>query len=536
MWPKEEVVSENGMVTALHPQASIAGLRILKIGGNAVDAAVATSLALGVVEPGMSGLGGRNFAVIYMHKSGEILSIDANGKASNTVKPGLFEPVQELAPEGWPMVKDDANTVGYKAICVPGNVACLSLILDRYGTMDWKEVTEPAIEIAEHGIEIHENHITRAQHILSKFPDSAKIYLKDGKPPKPGDRIQNKDLANSLRKIAEGGADAFYKGEIAEAIVKDMKENDGLITKKDLADYQPVILKTVSCDYRDYDFYYTLGASGGPTLVEILNIIEGFELSELGHNTPESIHILAEAMKLAYADRFKYIADPTHSKVPLNGLVSKEYAMERRKLIDTEKAMKVEPGRPMNFEEETTHFSVIDKERNMVSMTQSVHNNFGSGVVITSTGILMNNMMRRVNPLPGLPASIGPSKRALTYQSPHIVLNNGAPFLSLGAPGGSRILTTLVQVIVNILDHKMGIQKSMDASKFHCENHESLIVESAVPFKKPILKGLKKFGHNICITPPNTGMASPNGILVTHKTGKLHGGVDPRRPGIAIGH
>ena len=182
MWPKEEVVSENGMVTALHPQASIAGLGILKMGGNAVDAAVATSLTLGVVEPGMSGLGGRNFTVIYMHKSGEILSIDANGEASNSVKPDLFEPVSELAPEGWPMVKGDANTVGYKAICVPGNVACLSLILDRYGTMDWKEVAQPAIEVAENGIEIYENHIIRAKHILSRFPDSAKIYLKDGKP------------------------------------------------------------------------------------------------------------------------------------------------------------------------------------------------------------------------------------------------------------------------------------------------------------------------------------------------------------------
>lgn len=285
MWPKEEVVSENGMVTALHPQASIAGLGILKMGGNAVDAAVATSLALGVVEPGMSGLGGRNFTVVYMNKSGEILSVDANGKASNCVKPGLFEPVPELAPEGWPMVEGDANTVGYKAICVPGNVACLSLILERYGTMGWEEVAQPAIETAEQGIEIYENHIARARHILSKFPYSAKIYLKDGKPPRPGDRIQNWDLANTLRKIVEGGADVFYKGEVAEAIVRDMEENEGLITKKDLADYKPDILKTVSCDYRGHDFYYTLGASGGPTLVEMLNIIEGFELSRLGHNT-----------------------------------------------------------------------------------------------------------------------------------------------------------------------------------------------------------------------------------------------------------
>jgi len=539
MWPKKEVISEKGMVTSSHPQATMAGVEILRRGGNAVDAAVATSLALGVAEPAMSGLGGRNFAVIHMRGSGDVTAIHANVKSGSKAKPGVFEPISAIAPEGWPRVKEDANAIGYKAICVPGNAACLSTALEKYGRMGWREVTEPAIRIAEEGFNIYEAHIIDSTTLLSRFSESEKIFLKpDGSPYKTGEKVRNRDLAESLKKISEDGADAFYRGEIADSIIRDMEEHGGLITREDLESYKPTVMRASENTYRGYDFYYTLGASGGPTLMETLNILEGFDLDELGPNTPECIHIMAEAMKLAYADRFEYLADPEAAEVPLKGLASKEYAAELQKLVDPKKrAIRAKPGDPWKYgDEETTHLTVVDEERNMVSMTQSVHGAFGSGVVISGTGIVMNNGMKRFNPLSGYVTSIEPGKRPLSYQSPHVVLKDGEPFLGLGAPGGSRIPTTLTQVIINVIDHEMGIQRAIDAPKFHCENREPIIVETAIPFKESVLIGLKKMGHDIGTPWPGTRLASPNGILIDAKTGKLHGGVDPRRPGLAAGH
>jgi gamma-glutamyltranspeptidase/glutathione hydrolase len=539
MWPREEIVSDRGMVTSFHPQATMAGKEILLKGGNAVDAAVATSLTLGVVEPAMSGLGGRNFAVIFMRELGEVTAIHANVKSGSKAQPGIFEPISSIAPEGWPRVKKDANAVGYKAICVPGNAACLSVALEKFGRMGWDEVTEPAIRIAEEGFYVYENHIVESVALLSRFPASEKIYLNpDKRPYRPGEKILNRDLAESLKRIAENGADSFYRGCIAEAIIKDMEEHGGLITSADLKSYKPKITKASLNTYRDYDIFHTLGASGGPTLIEILNILEGFEISKLGFNTPECIHIIAEAMKLAYADGSGYLADTEVSKVPLEGLMSKEYAAELRKRISRKKVtLEVKPGNPWKYEDDdTTHLSVIDEERNMVSMTQSIHGAFGSGVVIIGTGIVMNNGMKRFNPLRGFPSSIAPNKRPLSYQAPHIILKDGTPFLSLGAPGGNKIPTTLVQVLVNIIDHKMSIQEAIDNPKFHCEQREPLYLETEIPFKEPVIKQLKELGHDIGSPWPRTRMATPNGILVNPSTGKLHGGVDSRRPGLAAGY
>ena len=538
MWLKKEVISGKGMVTSSHPQATMAGVELLLRGGNAIDAAVATSLALGVAEPAMSGLGGRNFVVIRP-QSGDVTAIHANVRSGSKAQLGVFEPISAVAPEGWPRVKEDLNTMGYKAICVPGNAACLAVALENYGSMEWKEVAEPAIRIAEEGFDIYESHIVDSMMLLAKFSESAKIYLKpNGNPYKPGDKVRNKDLAGTLKKIAEDGADVFYRGEIADSIVKDMEKHGGLITREDLENYKPTVTKASKNTYREYDFYYTLGASGGPTLMEMLNILEGYNLYECGHNTPECIHIIAETMKLAYADRFEYFADPEVEEIPLKGLVSKGYAAKLRKQVDPKKrAIRAEPGDPWRYEnEETTHLTVVDEKRNMVSMTQSVHGAFGSGVVISGTGIIMNNGMKRFNPLSGYVTSIGPGKRPLSYQSPHVVLKDGEPFLGLGAPGGSRIPTTLVQVVVNIIDHGMGIQKAIDAPKFHCENREPIIVETAIPFKENVIMALWNMGHDIGSPWPGNRLASPNGILIDIKTDRLHGGVDPRRPGLAAGH
>jgi gamma-glutamyltranspeptidase/glutathione hydrolase len=539
MWPRREIVSEKGMVTSFHPQATMAGKEILLKGGNAVDAAVATSLALGVAEPAMSGLGGRNFAVIYMRETGKITAINANVKSGSKVQPGIFEPISSIAPEGWPRVKEDVNAEGYKAICVPGNAACLSVALKRFGKLGWEEVTEPAIRIAEKGFHVYENHIIESIDLLLKFPTSKKIYLKpDGSPYRPGEKIRNIDLANSLKSIAENGADSFYRGEISEAIIKDIEEYGGFITSEDLKNYKPKITRASLNTYRSYDIFYTLGASGGPTLIETLNILEGFEISKLGYNTPKCIHIMVESIKLAYADRFRFLADTEVSKVPLSGLLSKEYAAELRKKIDPMKTnLEAKPGNPWIYEDEdTTYLSVIDEERNMVSMTQSIHGAFGSGVVIRGTGIVMNNGMKRFNPLRGFPSSIAPNKRPLSYQSPHIVLKSETPFLSIGAPGGNKIPATLVQVLVNIIDHKMSIQEAIDKPKFHCEQREPVYLETEIPFKVSVIKQLKALGHDIGSPWPRTRMATPNGILVNHSTGKLHGGVDPRRPGLAAGY
>ncbi len=534
-----DCLAKNGMVAAKHPLIGEAGVDIMRKGGNAVDAAVSSAFVDCVVEPGMNGIGGEGVMAIHMEKTGEDVIVDYVGRPSKNCKPDIYE----LDPRrgrvglfGWTAVKDDANIIGYKASTVPGTVAGLCSALERYGTMSLEEVMKPAIRIAEEGFMVGWalfEHIAQSMEVMSRFPEWVKTFLKDGRfPYKPWNRttrmppeiLVQKDLAESLKKIAKGGPNVFYKGEVAQAIARDTRKNGGLITEDDLASYEPIITKLTPGSYRGLDVVYD-PTHAGTTLMEALNVLEGFDLRRLRFDSPHSVHLVTEALRLAFADRFKYMGDPGFVKVPQRGLTSKAYAEERRKQIDSNKAKKVEPGEPWRYEgEDTTHLSVVDKDRNMVSINQTLVYAFGSGVVIHGTGIVLNNAMCGLDPEPGHANSIQPWKRRIQNVCPTLLLKDSRPYLNIGAPGGRAIPASLVQVIVNIVDHGMGIQEAIEAPRVTTEVGEVYVDDR---IRERTCRALKGIGHNVIpIDRALYNFARPVGILVDQKRDLLHGGVD----------
>lgn len=532
---RKPVEGKIGMVASAHPLASKIGIEILQKGGNAVDAAVATAFGLGVVEPNASGIGGGGFMLIYIGKTKEVITIDYRERAPLKATPDMYR----LTPEG--KVVDDEITVGHKAVAVPGTLAGLSLALSRYGTMSLKEVMAPAIRIAEEGFEVSKTlHGMMKDNFekLMKFPASAKVFLKDGLPYEVGDRLVLKDLAKTYRLIAEKGPDVFYKGEIAEAIEQEMKASGkGLITREDLAIYQPVLRTPVRGTYRGYEVIsMSPSSSGGTHIIQLLNILEGYDMAKLGHNSSASIHIMAEAMKRVFADRAKYMGDPDFVKVPIKGLVSKSYAETLRKGISEEKVgEKIPAGDPLPFESGgTSHLSVVDREGNLVALTQTINYFFGSGVLVPGTGILLNNEMDDFVPKPGMMNSIEPKKRPLSSMSPTLVLKDGKPFLSIGSPGATRIITALPQILMNIIDHKMNIQEAIDAPRIHCMTGE-IFMEARIP--KDVQQALINKGHKLNVRKEmDLYFGGAQGVMIDPKTGILYGGADPRRDGVAVGY
>jgi len=449
----------------------------------------------------------------------------------------MYELLDETEPGwmGWRRVKDDANMVGYRAITVPGTVAGLAKALELHGTLELEEVMQPAIKIAEEGFTVGwwtASHIYRAMTVFSRFPEWRRIFLKDGKyPPSPyahtkraaPDILVNKDLARSLKLISEKGPDAFYKGEIAEAIAKDMAEKGGLITLQDLAMYEPIVTEPIPGTYRGREVIYD-PTHAGTTVMEILNILEGFDLAAYGFGSFEHLHVMAEAIGLAYADRFEHMGDPGFVEVPQKGLVSREYAKELEKKIGFEKAVEAIPGDPWPYEECTTALTVVDEERNMVAINQTIVNSFGSGVVIPGTGIVMNNAMYGLNPEPGHANSISGRKRRIQNVCPVIMLKNDKPFLAIGAPGGRAIQTSIVQTIVNVTDFGMDIQSAIEAPRITREVGE---IQVDNRFSEEASDKLREVGHQIAYIDKEIGSwARPVGILVDQERDILHGGVE----------
>ncbi|MFQ6075815.1 MAG: gamma-glutamyltransferase, partial [Candidatus Bathyarchaeia archaeon] len=435
----------------------------------------------------------------------------------------------------WRRVKDDANIVGYKAPTVPGTVAGLAKALELYGTMELREVMEPAIKTAEEGFVVGwwtASHVMRTMRTFSKFPEWRRIFLREGKyPPSPythalratPDILANKDLAKSLQLIADEGPDAFYRGEIAQAIAQDMAENDGLITAEDLAIYEPIVLDPIPGTYRGYEVIYD-PSHAGTTLMEILNILEGFDLAGYGFGSLEHLHIMAEAIGLAYADRFEYMGDPGFIQVPQRGLVSKEYAKELQERISLEKATEIAPGDPWPYEECTTALTVVDEERNAVAINQTLVNAFGSGVVIPGTGIVLNNAMYGLNPEPGHANSISGRKRRIQNVCPTILLQNGKPFMAVGAPGGRAIQTSILQTIVHVIDFGMDVQSTIEAPRITREVGETQIDSR---FSREVCDRLREMGHQIAHIDKEIGnWARPVAILIDPEKNLLYGGVE----------
>ena len=403
------VYAAHGMVASQEALATEIGVDILKRGGNAVDAAVAVGFALAVTLPQAGNLGGGGFMIVHMAESGETIAIDYREKAPAAASRDMF---LDAAGEADPQLSRYSGL----AIGVPGTVAGLTLALERYGTMSLADVIQPALDLAEDGILVTPDlaqSLEASREQLEKYASSAVIFFgPDGGAFEPGDRLLQADLANSLRAIAAGGADAFYKDTIAELIAAEMRRSGGLITVEDLAAYRAIVREPVRGDYRGYEVVsMPPPSSGGVHIIQILNILEGFPIAELGHNSAATIHLMAEAMKLAYADRSEYLGDGDFVDVPVGGLTAKEYAEELRPLIDAERATAsatIRPSDPLPYEsDQTTHFSVIDAEGNAVANTYTINFSYGTGLVAEGTGILLNNEMDDFSAKPGVPTPMG---------------------------------------------------------------------------------------------------------------------------------
>ena len=537
------IISDNGMVVSQRMIASEVGADILRQGGNAVDAAVATGLALAVVLPRAGNLAGGGFMVIHLADQDKTITIDYREKAPALAYRDLF-----LDENG----NYDKKKAQFSLLSagVPGTVAGFHHALINYGTLSWKEVLQPSIALAEDGFSIPhdlENILAskRYRARLSADPAASKVFYKeDGSLYKAGETLIQTDLATTLKALSEFGPDAFYKGDIAKLIVKEMERNGGLITLEDLARYNVLERPPLIGQYKDFKIVsMPPSSSGGTHLIQMLNMLEEFPIKEMGFGTSESIHILAEVMKRAYADRSKYLGDSDFYDVP-SSLTNKDYAKSLNLNIDLDKITpsdEVSPGNPYPYESpDTTHFSAMDAYGNTVSNTYTLNFSYGSGKMIPGTGMLINNEMDDFSSKPGTPNGYGllgseanaiqANKRPLSSMTPTIIFKDDKPFVAFGSPGGSRIITTVLQVALNIMEHDMNIAQAVHSPRMHHQwLPEVLMIEEG--FGSDTEKLLEEKGYSLY---PSSTMGSVQAIM---KEGNyFYGSSDPRRPsaGVAV--
>ncbi|MFV0293613.1 MAG: gamma-glutamyltransferase [Paracoccus sp. (in: a-proteobacteria)] len=536
------VWAENGMVAAQERVAAEVGRDILAQGGNAVDAGVAVAFALAVTLPRAGNLGGGGFMLVHDAETGETKAIDYREMAPAGASRDMF-----LDPEG--NADSDKSRFTGAAAGVPGTVAGMKLVLDEYGSMEWADVIAPAIRLAEEGIIVTpdlSDSLEAMQERLTRYPSTTKVFYKDGGEfYRPGDTFVQADLANTLKKIATEGPDGFYKGEVAAAIATSVTESGGDMTIEDLAGYKAVAREPVKGTYRGYEIVsMPPPSSGGVHLIQILNTLEGYPIGSLGQNSSETIHLMAEAMKLAYADRSEYLGDPDFVNVPVDELMSKAYAGDMRVRINTTFATPSEQIKPTDdltpYEsDQTTHFSIIDKDGNAVSNTYTINFSYGSGLVAEGTGVLMNNEMDDFSAKPGVPNAYGliggdanaveAGKRPLSSMTPTIVNKDGRVWLVTGSPGGARIITTVLQVIMNMVDHGMSVAEASTAPRVHHQwLPDELRVEEGI--SPDTLQALEAKGHVVSL---QEVMGSTQSVMRDPETGFLLGASDPRRAGAA---
>jgi gamma-glutamyltranspeptidase / glutathione hydrolase len=543
------------MVAAKHPWAVQAGNDVLDQGGNAVDAAVATAFAISVVEPWMSGLGGVGFMTIQ-RANGERHVIDYFGQAPAAATPDMYELTAEFGHStvGFGGVKDQANAYGPLSVAVPGMVRGMELALSRFGTRSLGETVASAVRFAEEGFEVDWYRgmlIASQQDVIRRDPETERIFLKDGKPPaplfgQPQPRIVQRDLADTLRAIGEHGADGFYRGRVAERIASHMRETGGLITEDDLANYEAKVVDPLVLPYRDVELVLLPYQAGGITIGEALNILNGFDLYATGFNTAATLHLIAEASRRGFADRFAYVGDPAFVDTNWERLASAAYAAERRAEIDPARASVPEAGAGIAAfaanlaavgadEGCTTHLSVVDREGTMVSVTQTLTLIFGSAVTVPGTGVLLNDSMNLFDPQPGCANEIQPGKRPASSMAHVIAVRGGVPVLAVGAPGGRRIMDTCLQMTIDVIDFGMDIQTACAAPLIDCAGPE-LLVDDRIP--AATRDRLRAMGHDVVdveVSFSPRGFASPTGVAVDPETGIRYGGADPFGAGIAAG-
>lgn len=516
-------MAAEGMVASSHPLASQAGVGMLAAGGNFMDAAIATAAVLTVVEPYNSHLGGDVFMIVYSAKDGRVEAINGSGAAPRAARPELF------AQGGIPLR-------GLAAASVPGAVHGWDAALKRYGTMPLAKVLEPAIHYAENGFPVnHRLHqtVAGAMPLLRRYPTSSQAVLTDGQPVPPGRIWRQPGLAKALRILAERGAEDFYQGEIAAAMAAFCAEHDGLITEDDLAGHETRILEPLETTYRGITVYEQPPVSQGHILLQELNLVEGFDLAGMGPQSADSIHVMVEAKKLAFADKDRYTGDPRRTDIPLAGMLSKEYAAERRQLISLSTAATPSAGDPRDHMRDTTYFCVADGEGNGVSFIQSLFHGFGCGVVVSDLGFFLNNRMTGFSLDPEHVNCLEPGKKTVHTLNAYMLFRNGRPWVIGGTPGGDVQVQTNLQIITALVDYQMNVQEAVEAPRWASGSGLDLAMEGRIG--SPVADELRRRGHGVRIMGDWEQGGRVQLIMVCPESGAYMAGSDPRCDGCAIG-
>jgi len=556
------VMSMRGMVASGHPLASEAGLRILKEGGNAIDAAIAAWLVQGQVEPGMTGLGADMYILIYLAKTKEVKFINGSGPAPMAATLDFYK-----SKGGMPLE-------GALSVEVPGAVDGALLALKRYGSKSLAQVMAPAIEIAEQGFPVSDTlagELRSDREKLGKFPSTTKIWFRNGEPLKAGDVVVNRDLARTLRTIITGGSDAFYRGSIAKTTIDYLKSNGGIHTASDWANFRAHEDEPIAINYKGIDVYECPPNSQGHVMLQALNILEGFNLREMGHNSAPYLHVITEALKLSFADRNAYNGDPKFvPPIPMKELLSKKYAAARRALINPDRAIEGEPppGDPrrmtslnkqtysapqsapvvVNAWDEsrelglTTYLAVVDKDRNMVSITSSILSVFGSGMVVDGAGYFLNNRMAYFSLDPKDPNVVAPGKRTRQTINPALAVKDGKPYIVFGTPGADTQPQTQLQFFLNVVEFRMGVQQALEvpaviSNSFRGSYYPQRVIGRLITpamLPKDVQEGLAARGHKLDVR-NSRGVGSVKAIMIHPLTNVLMGGVSPTGDSYVMG-
>jgi len=546
----QPVTAENGMVISTSSYASNVGVEILKKGGNAIDAAVAVGFALAVTYPSAGNLGGGGFMVIHL-ADGKNITVDYREKAPLSAHRDMYlNEAGEFVPE--------LSQFGTTSAGVPGSVAGLIYALEKYGTMSLAEVIQPAIDLARNGFKLEKRdsiYFSNTIPLFEKYPSSKKIFTKNGEPFSTNDLFVQNDLAWTLEQIKNYGREGFYKGKVAELLVAHVSSLGGYITLEDLEEYQPVERKPIVGNYRGYEIIsMPPPSSGGIALVQMLNILENYDLSDEDWNSATYVHRIVEAMKYAYADRTFHLGDADFYPVPIDRLISKEYANTIFERIKENKNKAVPSSEIKSLDvstiyesTETTHYSVYDSYGNAVSTTTTINSSFGSGIVVEGVGFLLNNEMDDFSGKPGVmnqfgllgteANSIQPEKRMLSSMTPTIILKDGEPYIIIGSPGGSQIITTVLQVVLNCIDFDMNIREAIEAPRIHHQwMPDSIFCEQnslSPEIKQELIQMGYRFWDNWAPA-PIIGIAE--GIMIDQENKIIYGASDPRGGGLAVGY
>ena len=536
---RSPVLARNGVIATSQPLASAAGLQVMQEGGNAIDAAVTAAAVLAVVEPTMTGIGGDVFALVYDAKTKQLRALNSSGRAGSKANADL------LLAKG----ETDMPGAGVHTVTVPGALAGWAELLAKHGTISLARALQPAIRYARDGYPVAEmvaDEWEGGARKMAEDPASAAVFLPNGRPPKTGEVFRNPDLANTLEQVAKGGRDVFYKGAIANAIAADMERRGGFLTAADLAAHKADWVEPIGTNYRGYDVYEMPPNTQGFVALEMLNILEGFDIKSLGHNSAEYLHLLVEAKRIGFADRSAYLADPDH--VPahvLKALISKEYAATRRKEIDRSRAAAgykpgtfaggtASPDAGAFFDGrdrgDTIYLAAADGQGNAISFINSLFGTFGSGVVVPGTGVVLHNRGSGFTLQKGHPNRLAPGKRPFHTLVPAFIMKDGKPLMPFGVMGGDNQAQAHAQVVVNIVDFGMNVQDAGDAARVR-HGGEGLAAESGIG--DAIRAALVKLGHQV--RDGRGAMGGYQAVFIDPKTGVLMGGSDPRKDGLAIG-